>query len=49
MEENGGCDQTCSKFGSGLQCSCHDGFKLGENKQSCIKGEGRNLLANENE
>ena len=42
MEDNAGCDHVCNKKGDGFVCSCKSGFKIAENKSSCVKSEWTN-------
>ena len=41
VENNGGCDHTCTDTQSGTSCSCHNGYLLLSDGKSC---EGKTTL-----
>ena len=36
-DNNGNCEQICTKKGDWAKCDCNNGFKLAPNETSCIK------------
>ena len=36
-KNKGGCEQICNKKGDGVICSCENGYKLFDDKKSCVK------------
>ena len=38
-KKNGGCDQKCTKNDVVAVCSCNEGYKLAEDKKTCIKSK----------
>ena len=36
-QDNGGCQQKCTKIGSLGVCACNEGYKINEDKKTCDK------------